>query len=150
MADRIAVMADGRVQQVATPVELYRHPANRFVADFIGTSTMLAGRVDGDGFVADALGRLPRTPGIPGAVPAGPAHLVVRPEDVRLVPADPGVLQGVVTDLQFQGGTSRLAVAVPGLDRPFLVTVPGVAALARGTATGLDWDAAVVVMDDLA
>jgi spermidine/putrescine transport system ATP-binding protein len=47
MSDRIAVMKDGRIQQLATPFETYRHPTNRFVANFIGNSNILSGRVSG-------------------------------------------------------------------------------------------------------
>ena len=146
MADRIAVMADGRVQQVATPVDLYRRPANRFVADFIGTSTMLPGRGEGDRFVSDELGALPRPHGDPLT---GPGHLVVRPEDVQLLPADGhGLLRGQVAAVQFTGGTSHVAVAVPGLPRPFLASVPGASALARGEDVALTWSSAVCVPDE--
>src|SRR5207253_6426467 len=48
MADRIAVMSDGRVEQLGTPEEIYRRPASRFVADFIGDSNFFAATVDGD------------------------------------------------------------------------------------------------------
>jgi spermidine/putrescine transport system ATP-binding protein len=47
MSDRIAVMKDGRIQQLATPFETYHHPTNRFVANFIGNSNILSGRVSG-------------------------------------------------------------------------------------------------------
>lgn len=125
MADRIAVLAAGRVQQVATPLELYRNPANLFVADFIGTSNQLPGPADGE-------------------------HLVVRPEDVRLVAPGEGRLDGVVADTQFQGGTTTVAVDVPGRERPFLVTQSGASDAVRGTAVGLAWEHAVVVRDGLA
>jgi ABC-type Fe3+/spermidine/putrescine transport system ATPase subunit len=125
MADRIAVLAAGRVQQVATPLELYRSPANLFVADFIGTSNQLPG-------------------------PAGGEHLVVRPEDVRLVAPGAGRLDGVVADTQFQGGTTTVAVDVPDRERPFLVTQSGASDAVRGSAVGLAWEHAVVVRDGLA
>ena len=153
MADRIAVMAEGRVQQIASPVEMYRRPANLFVADFIGTSNLLAGRVEGGGFVSDDLGMLPAGTQEPG--PGGRAHLVVRPEDVRLVPGDPGAggtgggIAGVVADVQFKGGGSHVAVDVAGLARPFLVAVPGATEVERGSAVTLSWTSAVVVADAL-
>ena len=125
MADRIAVMTDGRVQQVASPLEMYRRPANLFVADFIGTSNLLRGRADG------------------GVV-------VVRPEDVRLAPGSGGSLDGVVADVQFKGGSSHVAVDVPSLDKPFLVSLPGATDLERGTAVALTWTTEVVVRDERA
>ncbi|MEQ6901368.1 ABC transporter ATP-binding protein [Nocardioides sp. YIM 152588] len=149
MADRIAVLADGRVQQVATPVELYRNPANLFVADFIGSSNRLAGTVDAGHFVAPGIGRLP-SDGTSDVAPGSEAHLVVRPEDLRIVPHGAGVLDGKVSEVQFQGGASTVAIAVPGQERPFLATVPGVAAQTRGSHVGLTWDSAVVVTDDRA
>ena len=150
MADRIAVMADGRVQQVATPLDLYRRPVNLFVADFVGTSNILPGRREGDGFMSDELGPVP-TVGATG--PIGKAHLVVRPEDVRLAPASastPGAVAGTVADVQFKGGSTQVAVDVPGLPRPFLASVGGATPLRRGDAVSATWDSAVVVADELA
>ncbi|MEI5672865.1 MULTISPECIES: ABC transporter ATP-binding protein [unclassified Nocardioides] len=125
MADRIAVLAEGRVQQVATPLELYRNPANLFVADFIGTSNLLPG-------------------------PSTGQHLVVRPEDVRLVAPGAGRLDGTVADTQFQGGTSTVAVDVPGQAKPFLVTEHGATEAVRGTPVGLAWQHEVAVGEGLA
>lgn len=156
MADRIAVMADGRVQQVATPVELYRHPANLFVADFIGTSNQLPGQLEGGRFVSDELGAVPSGEG-PDLL--GPAHLIVRPEDVSIqldLPAGStgdaqrrGV-RGQVVDVQFKGDSSHVAVDVAGLPRPFLASVAGATTLDRGQAVILDWSSAVLVPDHLA
>lgn len=124
MADRIAVMAEGRVQQVASPLEMYRRPANLFVADFVGTSNLLRGRVEA------------------GVV-------VVRPEDVRLAPGTGGTLDGVVADVQFKGGSSHVAVDVAALDKPFLVAIAGATDVQRGTAVALSWTTEVVVPDSL-
>jgi spermidine/putrescine transport system ATP-binding protein/putrescine transport system ATP-binding protein len=147
MSDRIAVMANGRVQQVATPLDLYRRPANRFVADFIGTSNMLPGRVEGDRFVTDELGSLPAPQDRPAIVNG---HLVVRPEDVRIRPEHVGgLVHGQVADVQFKGGGSLVAVDVPGLPRPFLVSVPGATEVNRGQSVALDWATAVVVAEEL-
>lgn len=151
MADRIAVMADGRVQQVATPLDLYRRPVNLFVADFVGTSNILAGHREGDGFLSQELGQVP-TAGATG--PTGKAHLVVRPEDVRLAPAGDAVpergVAGTVADVQFKGGSTQVAVDVRGLPRPFLASVAGATQLRRGDHVRVTWDAAVVVPDELA
>jgi spermidine/putrescine transport system ATP-binding protein/putrescine transport system ATP-binding protein len=152
MADRIAVMADGRVQQVAAPLDLYRHPANLFVADFVGTSNILAGRQEGDRFTSDELGPLPAPR---SSQLTGRAHLVVRPEDVRLVPAARGIeptksVTGTVADVQFKGGSTQVAVTLAGLTQPFLASVGGATPLRRGDAVSVTWDTAVVVTDEQA
>jgi spermidine/putrescine ABC transporter ATP-binding subunit len=150
MSDRLAVLADGRVQQVATPVEMYRRPANLFVADFIGDSNTFAGKVVRDGLAVDGLGVLPGRPvdgGIGGDGSA--AHLVVRPEDTRLVEPGRGRLDGVVLETQFYGGVSSVAVTVPGHAEPVLCAVAGSGAstMERGAAVAVDWtpEAGVVV-----
>ncbi len=143
MADRIAVLDNGRVQQVASPVELYRHPANLFVAGFIGTSNLVTGQLDGSTF-RSAVGALPVST-LEG--PPGPSYLVVRPEDVRLADAGHGVLDGVVADVTFQGGSTHVAVDVAGLDKPFRVAAPGVSRWSRGDAVSLGWETAVAVED---
>ncbi len=147
MADRIAVMADGRVQQVATPLDLYRRPANLFVADFIGTSNVLAGRLEGGAFRSDELGVVPSA-GATG--PSGTAHLVVRPEHVRVLPEPGGAVHGEVVDVVFKGGSSHVIVAVAGLARPFSASVSGETVVRRGQQVSLDWSAAVAVADELA
>jgi spermidine/putrescine ABC transporter ATP-binding subunit len=147
MADRIAVMADGRVQQVATPLELYRRPRNLFVADFIGTSNLLGGRSTGEAFHSDELGEVP----LAGSAASGPVHLVIRPEDVRVTAGDAdGPLRGQVADVQFKGGSTQVAIDVPGLGRPFLATVSGASPLVRGEPVTLGWTSSVLVTDELA
>jgi spermidine/putrescine transport system ATP-binding protein len=88
MSDRIAVMSEGRILQVGAPREIYDHPAERFVASFIGESNFLAAevlvveedrarlRLAGG---TEALADLP-----PGAAPRGTVTVAVRPEHVRL------------------------------------------------------------------
>ena len=78
MSDRIAVMTGGRVQQIASPRELYDRPANRFVAGFIGESNFLTAETQGG--VVTLLGQ---TVSLPNA-PQGPVTLMIRPEHVAL------------------------------------------------------------------
>ncbi|MEU4224692.1 ABC transporter ATP-binding protein [Nonomuraea sp. NPDC026600] len=87
MSDRIAVMNEGRVLQVGSAQEIYERPANRFVADFIGTSNFLTGRLGpGRTLVVDGLGAI-RIPGTD--LPDGTeVHLAVRPENVRIARAE--------------------------------------------------------------
>jgi spermidine/putrescine transport system ATP-binding protein len=113
MATRIAVMSGGRVAQTGTPQEVYYHPVNRFVADFIGESNFLEGVVRADGS-----GRRIAFPDgaslpVPDGTAEGPATLMVRPEAVSIGPADavPGPhLTGRVSGVAFLGNHTRITV----------------------------------------
>lgn len=136
MADRIAVMHDGRVQQIADPVTLYSRPANVFVADFIGSGTLLPGTVNAEGF--SALGGL-----LPGSNPAhvsGEAMLVLRPEAVRVETAG-GVLAGTVVETHFYGGSTVTAVQIAGVEKPVISRDRGAPRHAVGDGVHLDWSA---------
>jgi iron(III) transport system ATP-binding protein len=125
VCDRIAVMNDGVVQQVGTPIELYERPANLFVASFLGTANILEGEVMGSGneraFRAGGF-RLAIPPS--ALVPTG-ARMVFRPQDARLVPAEPGVdaATGAVVNREFLGSTIRYGVRMGDaeviVDTPF-------------------------------
>jgi ABC-type Fe3+/spermidine/putrescine transport system ATPase subunit len=91
MSDVIAVLDGGRLQQLGPPLEVYRRPANQFVADFIGESNLLSGaqeNIGGDAVFTTAKGLRVRLAAATAA--PGPAHLIVRPEYVRLGPAAAG------------------------------------------------------------
>ncbi len=94
MSDRIAVMSQGTVRQVGTPREIYDHPAERFVADFIGDANMLKGeliRVDGATGVVRLAAGLEVPARVPSGAPrSGPVTVVVRPEHAGLT-RDPAV-----------------------------------------------------------
>jgi len=143
MADRIAVLSAGRVQQVATPVDLYQRPANLFVADFIGTSNLFHGDAVPGGVSVRGVGLLPgsATGGLTGA-----AHLVVRPEDTRLVAAGEGTLQGTVLEVAFHGGLSTVVVRVEGHDRPVLSSAPGAPRAVRDARVGVGWDSSAALV----
>ncbi len=135
MADRIAVMSDGRIEQLGTPTEIYKRPASRFVADFIGDSNFFAADVTGDvATLADGT-RVPCTPGRSGS-----ATLMVRPESIRLDPA--GVLKGTVMHTSFLGSYVRVAVEIAGSDAPVMVAlhdaveVPAVGDVGRALLDG--------------
>ena len=147
LADRIAVMDQGRVLQVADPVTLYRNPANLFVADFVGESTILRGVAVADGMEIPNLGVLPLAN---SPTPGERVALVLRPEDCSCVAPGSGLLVGEVLQVQFAGGSSRIAIQVAELEQPVLVTMPGVATLNVGETTGIRWsvDSAAVLRDD--
>jgi putative spermidine/putrescine transport system ATP-binding protein len=109
-ADRVGVMRAGRLEQLAAPAEVYLRPATAFVADFVGLSNRLPGRLAGGG--VDVLGiRLPVVePVVAGAEPAVTA--LVRPESVDVVVDAAG--PGRVLAASFLGPTSRVTIAMPG------------------------------------
>jgi len=129
ICDRIAVMNDGVVQQVGTPMELYEHPANLFVAGFLGTANILTGRVVGGGadraFEIDGGLRLPI--GAQDRVPDG-ASLVFRPQHASLAdrpgPGDGTVsLPCVIANREFLGASirygARIGATEVAVDMPF-------------------------------
>lgn len=137
MADRIAVMSAGRVQQIDTPVDLYQRPRTMFVADFIGSSNTFAGnRVDA-GIDVDGVGILPGH--APWPLATSLATLVVRPEDIEICEPAAALLAGVVIDIQFYGGSSTIAVHVDGHATPIIVTCQGTTAVERGAQVHLAW-----------
>jgi putative spermidine/putrescine transport system ATP-binding protein len=109
MADRVAVMRAGRLEQCAAPADLYGHPSTVFVAEFVGTMSRVPGRLE-DGRTVEVLGR--RLP-VDGEAPEGPAvDVLVRPEAV-LVSAEPAGGARVVA-AAFLGAVTRLTVRLPG------------------------------------
>ncbi|CAO3439051.1 ABC transporter ATP-binding protein [Azospirillum doebereinerae] len=136
LGDRIVVMAKGRVAQVGTPRDVYHHPADGFVADFVGTMNRVGGTVlDG----ALRLGR-----GVfPWSGPDGPVELLVRPEDIALADDDgaDAHLDGRVVAAVFLGDRTRLVVET-GDGPPLTVDTGGRSALARGDRVGLRLDPA--------
>ncbi len=140
LADRIAVMNGGRVEQVDAPVDLYERPRTPFVAGFIGANNLFTGRVTGKGLKVDGLGVLPAPA---GSEEGGTAMLAVRPERIRLGPvaAGEGVLRGRVVDVSFYGGVSHVALSVPGHDRAVLAATQGRARVEAGAEVAVSWDA---------
>ncbi|KHL17272.1 UNVERIFIED_CONTAM: spermidine/putrescine ABC transporter ATP-binding protein [Mumia flava] len=148
MSDRLAVLSHGQVQQVATPVAMYKRPANLFVADFIGESNAFAGKVVDGGLAVAGLGVLPgHRVGDEIGGDGASAHVVVRPEDTRLGRPGEGRVDGTVLETQFYGGVSTVAVTVPGHADPVLSTVAGTTDVERGAAVSVAWTAqdAVIV-----
>jgi putative spermidine/putrescine transport system ATP-binding protein len=95
MADSLAVFNDGKIAQIGTPADIYAKPRTRFVADFVGSSNVLPPDL------TRALG--------------GPAKWSsLRPEAVRIAPADSAVLAGPVTSLRYLGAGTRVVIAAPG------------------------------------
>lgn len=101
MSDRVAIMRDGRIVQVATPEDLYRHPADEYVAGFLGEANLLPtkqGQLVGDTVESDGTA-------------------VIRPEDLEVlrddIPASIWTMEGEVRLLSFQGARFRLEILMP-------------------------------------
>ena len=112
MSDRVVVMDKGKIQQIGTPQDIYNEPKNAFVADFIGESNILDGVMRDDfkaefsGHLFDCLDK--------GFVKNENVDVVVRPEDVDIVPAENGMLKGVVTSVDFLGVHYEIIVDIGG------------------------------------
>jgi putative spermidine/putrescine transport system ATP-binding protein len=129
MADRVGVMRGGKLEQLATPAELYARPATAFVAEFVGTMNRIPGEADGDGRVRVLGSTLPIT----GDRPDGPLDALIRPEELRIAAAPNG--NGIVTIATFLGSITRVHALLSG-DVTVQVDVPSTesAALAPGTS----------------
>ena len=101
MSDTVVVMDRGRIQQIGTPEDIYNEPKNAFVADFIGESNILDGVMRAD-YVVEFFGRKFRCLD-KGFAKDEPVDVVIRPEDVDIVPPDSGHLCGTVTSVTFKG-----------------------------------------------
>ncbi len=112
MSDVIVVMNEGVIQQIGTPTDIYNEPVNAFVADFIGESNILDGIMLEDykaKFSNQTFDCLDS-----GFAKGEAVDIVVRPEDVDVVPVEKGMLSGVVTSVTFKGVHYEIIVDIGG------------------------------------
>jgi len=150
MADRIAVMNQGRIEQIGPPAELYERPQTAFVAGFLGVSNLV------DATVEDGAGTVRLSDGSTAQVPAdsldGAPHSVrigVRPEKVRVLPAaetpEPGEnrLAGTVRDVSYIGVSTQYVIDTPTGDELVAIaqnTGRGTRRLDAGEPVHVVWD----------
>ncbi len=128
-ADTVAVMRAGRVVQAGIPDEIYRNPADLWVAGFVGDANVVDGELVGDGKVSCVLGVLEcRAPADPDGVAGSRVRVVVRPEQLRLTPSP--VAGAILHDRQYFGHDALARVTLPD----------GTDLVARGTAAELPPD----------
>jgi spermidine/putrescine transport system ATP-binding protein len=110
MSDTVVVMKEGIIQQIGAPEDIYNEPKNRFTAQFIGESNIVQGimrkdyLVEFEGIAFECVDK--------GFLPDEPIDVVIRPEDIVLAPAQPGKINGVVTDILFKGVHYEIIVMV--------------------------------------
>lgn len=152
MADRLAVMNSGKIQQVGTPEQIYRNPRTSYVASFIGETNLLAGKVNevvGGGAVSvvtdagELRGRITDDEWVP--VAGEQAHASIRPEAVR-ISVGKGELQGTVTQTMYLGDTIQYRVRlVEGKEMQVSEVNPRMV-LKEGTVAGLEFESEDVVI----
>ena len=147
MSDRVGVMKDGKLEQIATPSELYSEPATAFVAEFVGTMNRIPGRLDGTGDRVSAVGQT--VPVIGGAADAlaGDVDVLVRPEGLNIAAGPNG--NGIVADRTFLGSTTRISVLLDGdhmvkIDQPSTVA----AGLPPGTSVQISLPGTAVLVSE--
>jgi len=137
IADRVGVMREGRLEQLAPPTEVYSRPATSFVAEFVGLSNRLAGEVRG----GEVIVRGCRLPLVERDTPDGQVVALVRPEAVSLASNAPepgteagsGPLTGTVIAITFLGATSRVTVDLGDTRVMAQLTTSEASALAAGS-----------------
>ena len=123
MSDRIAVMHAGKIEQLGTPEELYDRPATRFVADFIGSTNLLRGRVEADGRVRLTSGDIAQV--AHDGLPTGTeVEISVRPEAIALVSGSSvGAIKATVEQAAYLGSTISYQLRTAG-GQPLTVLSP--------------------------
>lgn len=116
MSDRIAVMNGGAIRQIGSPRDIYDHPAERFVADFIGDTNFLEAellRVAGEeAEIRLASGAEVAARAAAGGAQAGPVTVAVRPEHADLAPEGEGLLPGRLDDVVYFGTDTHFHIAL--------------------------------------
>ncbi|NTS33354.1 sn-glycerol-3-phosphate ABC transporter ATP-binding protein UgpC [Phyllobacterium sp. BT25] len=140
LADRIVVFKDGNIEQVGTPIELYKNPANLFVAQFIGSPSMniLEGKLEKD-LSGSAKCKLDCGVALDlGVLPAGVSaedrlSIGIRPENTQIADAKTNgpVFTGTIDFVEHLGEVQILYVDMPGSDRKYLIKVDGTGTYAR-------------------
>ena len=160
MSDRIAVMFEGRIAQLASPQELYQRPINRQVADFIGVMNFLDVKIESEnaeGYAVDVAGLgkahipLDQAPaGIGSDTKAG-----VRPEMLTIL-SDEGnnaerEAPGTISDVYYVGDMTYYEVALEGVEKPvevFMRNTAGRKILSRGDTTRIGWGSDSVISEE--
>ncbi len=137
LADRIVVLKDGRIEQVGSPMELYRHPGNLFVAQFIGSPAMniMPATIDRAGAqtVVDLFGRKITLPvATPADAASSKVSFGVRPEDLTVTTGDDYVVAGKADYVEQLGEVQLIYLDLGHAGEPLVAKMPGNAEIRRG------------------
>ncbi len=119
MSDVIVVMNHGVIQQIGSPTDIYNEPENGFVADFIGEGNIVDGIMHADRDVTFCGARMKCVD--TGFAPDEQVDVVVRPEDVIVIPAEGAPFSGTVLSTTFKGVHYEMIVDIPGQDEDWLI-----------------------------
>ncbi len=117
MSDTIVVMNNGNIQQIGSPTDIYNEPENAFVADFIGESNIINGCMPEDCVVEFTGKRFECVD--KGFTPTETVDVVIRPEDIKIIPADQAKLTGIVESVVFKG--VHYEMIVDGVDHKWMI-----------------------------
>ena len=132
LSDRIAVMSDGHVMEIASPAQLYENPSSRFVADFIGSMNFFSGEVtkSENGIISistDSIGEIDLPASDTDYTARSPVWIAIRPEKLKPVFSAPGdlsnVIQGVMGPSAYLGDRSHFYVHLSKRVEPVLVAL---------------------------
>lgn len=150
MSDRVVVMRLGEIEQVGSPVELYREPASLFVASFVGSSNVIpvkAMRMDDGAIAVELGGTVVRANASEGVQPGSEAALVLRAESISLEPAngqfrtggqERAFLRGRVADVRFVGAMVHYRIDVDGTRLHVIESSEG-SLLQEGSDVDVSW-----------
>lgn len=143
VGQRIAVLHDGSLQQIAAPQEIYDNPANTFVASFIGSPAMnlVDAHVDGPRLVIDGV-TLVLPKGLENVLGSGNVILGIRPENIRIVSDDEAVLKGQCQYTENTGNLQTILLRLPNKSHVFVQTNGNHYDIQSGETVGLSfiWD----------
>ena len=138
LADRIVVLKDGHIEQVGTPMELYKHPGNLFVAQFIGSPAMniMPAKIVGTGAETTVELTGGKRDVLDIATPASEngktASFGVRPEDLRVSTGDNFLFEGTVAIIEALGEVTLLYIEGLVANEPIIAKIPGILDIKRG------------------
>lgn len=136
LSDRIAVMHEGKVAQFGPPVEVYQRPMSRFVAEFVGETNLLTGRVSGGEIVLDDLALRFRY----DRAPDGDVLLSLRPHDIQIGGTGAICTEATVLDSVFLGSDTRLVVRKADRVLTIVTRLPAATIPAIGATVALSWN----------